>query len=92
MARLTVQSVEAVRPSADRREVPDGYVHGLYLVVQPTGSKSWAVRYRYGGKTRKATLGGYPVFSLVQARDKATALLRTVSEGRDPERRKSGSG
>jgi integrase len=61
------------------------------LIVQPSGSKSWAVRYRYGGKTRKATLGSYPVCDLRRARDKAVALLRTVSEGHDPERRRSGS-
>lgn len=91
MARLTVKTVETIRASADRKELPDGYVKGLYLIVQPSGSKSWAVRYRYGGKTRKATLGGYPIFDLRQARDKATQLLRTVTEGRDPERRRSGS-
>ncbi len=29
-----------------RREVPDGLVNGLYLVCQPSGARSWAVRYR----------------------------------------------
>jgi integrase len=89
--RLTVKSVESIRPSADRRELPDGYVKGLYLIVQPSGSKSWAVRYRYGGYSRKHTIGSYPVFDLKQARDKAAQLLRVVSEGRDPEQRRSGS-
>ena len=46
MARLTVKDVEAKRASADRREIPDDYMRGLYLIVQPTGTKSWAVRYR----------------------------------------------
>jgi integrase len=85
MARLSVRSVEAWRPAADRQEVPDGYVRGLYLIVHPTGHKVWAVRYRYGGKTRKHTVGPYPVFGLKDARDAAVKLLRTVSEGRDPE-------
>lgn len=92
MARLTVKKVEAIRPSRHRREVPDGYVRGLYLVVQPiTGSKSWAVRYRYAGKTRKHTLGKYPVFGLKDARDAAVKVLRAVSEGHDPEQRRPGS-
>ena len=31
MAKLTVKSVEAVTPTKDRREIPDGYLRGLYL-------------------------------------------------------------
>jgi integrase len=82
--RLTVKSVEAWRPRAIRQEVPDGYVKGLYLIVQPTGSKSWGVRYRHAGKTRKHTVGRYPVFGLKDARDAAVKVLRAVSEGHDP--------
>jgi integrase len=91
MARLTLKSVEAMRPSAERREIPDAFMRGLYLVIQPSGSKSWAVRYRYGGRSRKHTIGSYPVFDLKAARDSAGKLLRAASEGRDPEQRRSGS-
>jgi integrase len=85
MARLSERSVEAWRPViGQRQEVPDGYVRGLYLIVHPTGHKVWAVRYRYGGKTRKHTIGPYPVFGLKDARDAAVKVLRTVSEGHDP--------
>lgn len=79
-----MKSVEAWKARAIRQEVPDGYVKGLYLIVQPTGSKSWGVRYRHDGKTRKHTVGGYPIFGLKDARDAAVKLLRAVSEGRDP--------
>ncbi len=55
---LTVKAIEKLKPDpAKRREVPDGTVGSLYLVIQPSGEKSWAVRYRYGGKPRKLTLG-----------------------------------
>jgi Arm domain-containing DNA-binding protein len=67
MAGLTVKSVETARATSDRREIADSYMRGLYLVVQPTGSKSWAVRYRHGGKSCKDTLGPYPAFDLKQA-------------------------
>lgn len=80
-----------MRPLVERREIADGYLRGLYLVVQPTGSKSWAVRYRYGGVSRKHTIGSYPVFGLKEAREAASKLLRTVSEGRDPKTRRPGS-
>ena len=91
MARLTAKGIEAVRAADDRRELPDDYMRGLYLVVQPTGSKSWAVRYRHGGRSHKHTVGPYPAFDLKQARDAAAKVLRAVAEGRHPEQRQSGS-
>ena len=61
---------------------------GLYLVVQPSGAKGWAVRYRYAGTPRKHTLGAYPAIDLKTARDLASKALRAVAEGRDPGREK----
>jgi hypothetical protein len=39
-----------------RYEVPDGAQRGLYLVVQPSGRKSFCVRYRFNGQPRELTL------------------------------------
>jgi hypothetical protein len=42
---LTAAGVEKAKANPDkRREIPDGLLAGLYLIVQPSGSKSWAVR------------------------------------------------
>jgi integrase len=60
-------------------------MRGLYFIVQPTGSKSWAVRYRLGGRSRKHTIGPYPAFDLKHARDAAAKVLRTVAEGHSPQ-------
>lgn len=85
MARaLTVKSIDAVKPGASRKEIPDGLVQGLYLVVQPSGAMSWAVRCRIGGAPRKITLGGYPGISLADARKLTGQTLLAVAEGRDP--------
>src|SRR5262245_25124955 len=82
---LTVRAIEAIQPPAARREIADGYLPGLYLVVQPTtGAKSWAVRYRHNGATRKLTLGSFPAIDLKAARDLGAKALRAVAEGRDP--------
>src|SRR5262245_36372011 len=86
--RLTVKNVEAMRPGADRREIPDGHMPGLYLIVQPSGARSWAVRYRHHGQSRKHTLGSYPAIDLKAARALAGKALRAVAEGRDPGREK----
>ena len=81
---LTTRTVESVRASDQRREIPDGLLRGLYLIVQPSGARSWAVRYRHSGATRKFTLGNYPALILAHAREAAAKVLRAVQEGRDP--------
>lgn len=85
LAKLTAKSVENFPADPARRlEVPDAAMPGLYLIVQPTGGKSWALRYRHGGKPRKMTLGPYPAFGLAVARDEAAKALRTLEAGTDP--------
>ena len=83
--RLTARMVEQIKPDPARRlEIPDGGKPGLYLIVAPTGRKSWAVRYRRksDGKPRKLTLDGFP--SLATAHKLAQAALDKVAEGHDP--------
>lgn len=83
--RFTARTVEALQPDPDRRrEHPDPAMPGLYLVVQPTGSKSWAFRYRHGGRSRKMTLGRFPAVSLAEARSKAEEALEALDHGSDP--------
>jgi integrase len=81
---LTVKALENLRPGKDRQEIPDGLIHGLYFVMQPSGAASWAVRYRAQGRTRKMTLGSYPEIGLKPARDLASAALVAVAKGDDP--------
>nr|CAD6417575.1 site-specific integrase [Rhizobium sp. Q54] len=81
---LTVKAIEALKPKAARQEIADGGLSGLYLIVQPSGSMSWAIRYRFDGKPKKHTLGAYPAYGLAEAREEASRELRAVSEGRDP--------
>ena len=67
-----------------RKEVPDGKIGGLYLVLQPSGAKSWAVRYRFDGKPRKLTLGPYPAVDIAAARRRAQEAIGDVAGGQDP--------
>jgi integrase len=86
---LTAASIEKFKSNpAHRVEVPDGLLGGLYLVVQPSGAKSWAVRYRHAGRSRKHTLGPYPVLKLSDAREQAREVLQLVQKGADPAREK----
>jgi integrase len=81
---LTVRRIDTVQTTSSRQEIPDGLLVGLYLVVQPSGGKSFAVRYRHAGQPRKLTLGAYPAINLEAARDIGAKALRAAAEGRDP--------
>jgi integrase len=81
---LTSKSVEQAKPASVRREIPDGMMRGLYLVIYPSGKKGWAVRYRHKGKPRKLTLDPYPVLALAVARERARDVLLEAGRGRDP--------
>jgi integrase len=86
---LTSRAIEAIKPGDARREVPDAYLPGLYFIVQPSGTRSWAVRYRSAGQSRKHTLGSYPAINLKAARELGAKALRAAAEGRDPGREKA---
>lgn len=84
---FTVRGIDAVQPSSGRVEVRDGRTPGLCLVVQPTGHRSFAFRYRspVSGKPTKLTLGSYPgEITLEAARTAALDARRAVTAGRDP--------
>ena len=82
--KLTARTVEFVEPTDIRQEIPDSLLRGLYLIVQPSGVKSWAVRYRISGKSRKYTLGPYPMIDLKTARTMGAEALRSAATGKDP--------
>jgi len=95
MPRLTDAAAIKRKPFDKRIEVHDG--NGLYLVIQPSGAKSWAYRYRIDGKSRKLTLGtllvgkadrdaegDLPALSVSEARQRASAAAVKVQRGGDP--------
>ena len=55
---------------------------GLYLVVAPTGSRSWTLRVQKDGKRTDKGLGGYPTVTLAVARTLAEDLRVAVRQGR----------
>lgn len=57
---------------------------GLLLQVSKSGSTSWILRYKVGGKRREAGLGSYPGVSLATAKQEAERLRLQRNEGADP--------
>jgi integrase len=86
---LTTRFVETVAPKRSRQEIADAGCLGLYLIVQPTGAKSWAVRYRRpDGKSAKLTIGSAADYSLAAARARAATARDRVDQGADPAARR----
>jgi integrase len=81
--KLTDIAVRKLKAGAVRREVADG-TSGLRLIIQPSGARSWCVRYRYQSRTCKLTLGSAPPLTLAEARAQAAAALAKVKAGTDP--------
>ncbi len=57
---------------------------GLFLLVQPGGSRLWRLSYRHGGKQKTLALGPYPSVSLREARDRREEAKRLLRDGIDP--------
>jgi site-specific recombinase XerC len=57
---LTALSVLKLKAGRVRLEIPDAGCPGLRLIIQPSGAKSWAMRFRRpDGKSAKLTLGPF---------------------------------
>src|SRR6266699_1416893 len=84
--KLTPKTIEHLKPRDRRVEIPDAGATGLYLILQSTGHRSWATRYRANGKPVKLTIGPWPKVSLHDARVAAAEALKQVKLGNDPAR------
>jgi hypothetical protein len=57
---------------------------GLFLLVQPSGTKSWVQRVSVRGRRRDLGLGAYPVVTLAEARSAALENKRLAISGKNP--------
>ena len=58
--------------------------NGLYLFVQPSGTRSWIQRLVIRSRRRELGLGSVALVSLAEAREKALANRKLAREGGDP--------
>ncbi len=75
---LSARKVESAEPGKH------GDGRGLFLLVKPSGARSWVLRYQMRGRRRDRGLGAYPEVTLAYARDKALEARRMIAKGRDP--------
>ena len=80
---LTTVAVRNLRPGRKRREIADRGSPGLYLIVQPSGRKSWALRLRRpNGQSAKVTLGTCDATGTEIAGDPAVGSHLTLAAAR----------
>lgn len=83
---LTDVEARAAKRREKEYKLTDG--HGLYLLVKPTGSKRWYLKYRFEGKESRAALGAYSLLTLAKAREKRDEIRLLIAEGVSPNAKK----
>ena len=79
---LSDAKVRNTKPSGKPYKISDG--DGLFLLVTPSGSKYWRLKYFFAGKEKLLALGVYPEISLSDAREKRIQARKILAAGGDP--------
>lgn len=79
--RLTDRIIRNTNPTSKDQFISDG--DGLYLRVQPSGTKTFLIRTKHNGKSNWKSIGVYPSLSLLgarKARENSTLSQDSVAE------------
>jgi integrase len=84
---LTDTEIKAAKPKEKPYKLSDG--EGLYLLINPNGSRWWRYKYGYGGKEKLLALGTYAPrtakhVTLAEARNQLADAKRLLRDGIDP--------
>lgn len=79
---LNDSKIRNLKPSSKPIKLSDS--HGLYLLVNPGGSRIWYLKYRFGGKESRVSLGAYPLTSLAEARQQRDAIRKLLAQNINP--------
>jgi integrase len=79
---LSDTAVRSAKPREKAYKLSDE--KGLYLQVDPNGSKFWRLKYRFADRERKLCLGRYPEVSLAKAREHQFEARRLLADDVDP--------
>lgn len=80
--KLSEFTIRKAKPRGKPFRLSDG--GGLCLLVRPSGSRLWQLRYLFQGKENVLSFGKYPLVSLAEARTKRDVAKKQLIEGTDP--------
>lgn len=83
--KITSSEITNQQPKDKVYEVTDTILPGFRLRIQPSGHKSFLIRYRLpNGKVDRVTIGNASIISVAKARDEAKRILGQVTMGINP--------
>lgn len=82
MTQLNESRIRAAKPKQKPYKLRDG--RGLHLLVTPTGSRLWRLRYRHANRETMLSLGAYPDVSLKTARERRDQQRKLIADKVDP--------
>jgi len=79
---LTDIKIRAAKPREKAYKLADE--KGLYMLITPTNSRCWYLKYRFAGKEKKLAFGVYPEVTLAIARSKRDEARKLLGNNIDP--------
>ena len=82
--KLTERMAKAAETRGKDHLIFDDEVTGFALCVYQSGNRAFTLSYIFNGRQRRFTIGRWPEWSVVAARDRAKVLRREIDTGKDP--------
>jgi len=79
---LTEKELKNARPRGKPYKLAAG--GGLHLLIKPSGSRLWRLKYRVNGREKLLSFGMYPEVSLKLARERRDEARLAIRKGIDP--------
>lgn len=79
---LTDTKIRNTKPTSKPFKLYDE--QGLFMIVNPNGSRWWRLRYTFDGKAKTLSLGTYPAVTLKEARQHRDDARLWIAKGTDP--------
>lgn len=79
---LTDTKIRSTKPGDKPIKIYDE--RGLFILINPNGSRWWRFKYRFGEKEKSLSLGVYPEVSLKEAREQRDQMRKQLSSDIDP--------
>lgn len=79
---LTDREIKHAQPRDRKYTLFDS--EGLFIEIPPTGNKRWRIKYRFGDKEYRLSLGTYPKVPLTVARQQRIQILASLAQGKNP--------
>src|SRR6056297_520053 len=84
MPKLTKRRVDSFEIRDKAYFEWDSEIKGFGVRIMPSGTKTYQVQYRKGGRTRRASIGRHGNITADQARNRAKEIMGELSKGENP--------